>query len=122
MIVDITKRKSVAEQIYIGTDGAVTQELRPNTVYVFGGELTSLTLTLGTPMNGIANIYQVFFKNGSTAVNLLYPATVTFADATFTPAANCWTELSIQYVYSTTEGGVTTPHYIAHGSNIEEGV
>ena len=109
-------------QTEIATDGAVTQALDPNKTYVFSGDLTSLTLTLNAPVDGIANIYQVFFKNGSTAVNLLYPATVTFADAAFTPAANGWTELSIQYVYSTTEGGVTTPHYIAYGRNIEEGV
>lgn len=118
---DIGAAPAITE-VTVQTSGAVTQALDPNKTYVFSGDLTSLTLTLNAPVDGIANIYQVFFKNGSTAVNLLYPTTVTFADAAFAPAANGWTELSIQYVYSTTEGGVTTPHYIAYGSNIEEGV
>lgn len=117
---DIGAAPAITE-VTVQTSGAVTQALDPNKTYVFSGDLTSLTLTLNAPVDGIANIYQVFFKNGSTAVNLLYPTTVTFADAAFAPAANGWTELSIQYVYSTTEGGVTTPHYIAYGSNIEEG-
>jgi len=113
---------SPTEQITVADSGAVTQALDPNKVYVFTGDLTSLTLTLNAPVAGIANIYQVFFFNGTAAVNLVYPSNVTFADAAFAPAADLWTELSIQYVYSTTEDNVTTPHYFAHGSNIEEGV
>ena len=101
--------------------GAVTATLDPNTVTVFTGELTSLTLTPGAPVEGIANIYQVFFKNGSTAVTLSMPSNV-IIDAAFAPEAGAWTELSIQYVYSVTEGGVTTHYYIARGGNVEEGV
>lgn len=101
------------------SEDAADYELRPNTVVTFIGTLTSLTLTLGAPVEEIANIYQVFFKNGATAVTLSLPSNV-IIDADFAPEAGVWTELSIQYVYSTTEGGVTTPHYIAYGRNIEE--
>lgn len=99
--------------------GAVTATLNPNTVTVFTGELTSLTLTPGAPVEGIANIYQVFFKNGATAVTLSMPSNV-IIDAAFAPEAGAWTELSIQYIYSVTEGGVTTHYYIARGGNVQE--
>ena len=109
---DISGLAQKVEQIYIDTDGAVTQELRPNTVYVFGGELTSLTLTLGTPIEGIANIYQVFFANGATPVTLSLPASVDIGD--FAPEANKISEISIQLVDAFGELRV---YCIARGDN-----
>ena len=109
---DISGLAQKVEQIYIDTDGAVTQELRPNTVYVFGGELTSLTLTLGTPIEGIANIYQVFFANGATPVTLSLPSSVDIGD--FAPEANKVSEISIQRVGAFSE---LRDYCIARGDN-----
>lgn len=107
---DTTKADKV-ERIYIDADGAVTQELAPNTVYMFTGDLTSLTLTLGTPIDGIANIYQVFFKNGLTPVTLTLPASVDIGD--FVPEAEKISELNIQLV----EIGNIKNYCIARGDN-----
>lgn len=113
-------KQDVTSQFTNASTGAVTAMLYPNTVTVFTGELTSLTLTPDAPVDAtIANIYQVFFKNGATAVTLSLPSNV-IIDADFAPEAGVWTELSIQYVYSETEGGVTTHYYIARGGNIQE--
>ena len=113
-------KQDVTSQFTNASTGAVTAMLDPNTVTVFTGELTSLTLTPDAPENETtANIYQVFFKNGATAVTLSLPSNV-IIDADFAPEAGAWTELSIQYVYAVTEGGGTTHYYIARGGNIQE--
>lgn len=50
------------------TDTNVT--LQPNKLYVFP-EMTSLTVTLGTPSNtNVANEYHFFFTSGATATTL----------------------------------------------------
>lgn len=111
----IAAKADNVEQIYIDTDGAVTQELRPNTVYVFRGELTSLTLTFGTPISGIANLYQAFFFNGSTAVNLMLPSGVSIGD--FAPEADKLSEINIQYIGPLDQTGTQRAEYILRGDN-----
>lgn len=102
-------------QVTVTTAGAVTQELAPNTVYVFTGELTSLTLTLGTPISGIANLYQAFFFNGSTAVNLTLPSGVDIGD--FVPEADKLSEINIQYIGPLGQTGTQRAEYILRGDN-----
>lgn len=102
-------------QVEVSTSGVVTQELAPNTVYVFTGELTSLTLTLGTPISGIANLYQAFFFNGSTAVNLMLPSGVSIGD--FAPEADKLSEINIQYIGPLGQTGTQRAEYILRGDN-----
>ena len=66
-------------------DGDVVQELLPNVAYHFTGNLTSLTLTLGTA-TGTAQ-YHFDFIAGATAPTLTMPSTVTMPDS-FTVEAN----------------------------------
>lgn len=74
---------------------SVSQLLAPNTYYSFG-EVTSLTVTLGTPVSGINNEYTFEFDSGSTVTNLSLPASVIGIDTTkFT--ANTHYEISIKY-------------------------
>lgn len=54
-----------------------TQELEPNKFYKFGNAVTSLTVTLGTPIDGIVNIYNFSFTAGqANPMNL--PDTIIF--------------------------------------------
>lgn len=74
---------------------SVSQLLAPNTYYSFG-EVTALTVTLGTPVSGINNEYTFEFDSGSTATTLSIPASVVGIDATAI-AANTHYEISIKY-------------------------
>ncbi len=49
--------------------------LTPNTLHTWG-EVTSLTLTLGTEESGVANEYLAEFVSGSTATSLSLPDTI----------------------------------------------
>lgn len=57
-----------------GTSGT-TATLNPNTFYVWG-TVSSLTLTLGTEVSGVANEYLFQFTSGTTATTLSLPSTV----------------------------------------------
>ena len=58
----------VSRQEMQNTDAVVT--LQPNILYVFP-EMSSLTITLGTPSNAnVANEYHFFFTSGQTATTL----------------------------------------------------
>lgn len=57
-----------------------TQQLSPNTFYQFGS-VTSLTVTLGSAVSGIANIYAFSFTAGQDAPTITLPQSVTIADA-----------------------------------------
>lgn len=58
----------VSRQEMQNTDAVVT--LQPNILYVFP-EMSSLTITLGTPSNAnVANEYHFFFTSGATATTL----------------------------------------------------
>ena len=72
-----------------------TQELSPNMLYSFG-TMTSLTVTLGTPVSGINNQYVFEFDSGSTATVLSVPNTIVWP-ATLTIKANKHYEISIKY-------------------------
>lgn len=58
-----------------GNSGVVTQELAPNKYYVFG-TCTSLTITLGTPVENKLNEYMFEFTSGDTATVLGVPETI----------------------------------------------
>lgn len=72
-----------------------TQALSPNVVYSFG-EMTSLTVTLDTPVNSVNNQYVFEFDSGSTATNLSVPNTVIWP-ATLTIKAGKHYEINIKY-------------------------
>ena len=55
-----------------------SQELAPNTLYVFAERTTNLTLTLGTPIVGIANEYHLFLVVGSTAPTITWPTGISW--------------------------------------------
>jgi hypothetical protein len=71
-----------------------TQTLAPNTFYKFTGAVTSLTLTLGTPIDGIANIYAFSFVAGAANPTISLPASVTI-DGTPSIASGDYVEFSI---------------------------
>lgn len=71
-----------------------TQTLAPNTFYKFTGQVTSLTLTLGTPIDGIANIYAFSFVAGAANPTISLPASVTI-DGTPSIAQGDYVEFSI---------------------------
>lgn len=53
-----------------------TQQLAPNTFYKFTGAVTSLTLTLGSEVSGIANIYAFRFTAGVDNPTITLPSGV----------------------------------------------
>ena len=59
----------------VGSSGAITQELSPNTYYKFS-RCTSLTITLGAEVSGILNEYMFEFISGVTPTVLNLPETV----------------------------------------------
>ena len=71
-----------------------TQTLTPNTFYKFTGLPTSLTLTLGTPISGIANIYAFSFVAGAANPTISLPSSVTI-DGTPSIAQGDYVEFSI---------------------------
>ena len=71
-----------------------TQELASNTFYKFTGAVTSLTLTLGTPIDGITNIYAFSFVAGAANPTISLPASVTI-DGTPSIASGDYVEFSI---------------------------
>lgn len=74
---------------------SVTQELQAGIFYSFG-TLTSLTITLQTPISGMVNEYKFEFDSGSTATTLSIPASVVGIDTTAIQA-NKHYEVSIKY-------------------------
>ena len=71
-----------------------TQTLAPNTFYKFTGEVTALTLTLGTPIDEITNIYAFSFTAGADNPTISLPASVTI-DGTPSIAQGDYVEFSI---------------------------
>lgn len=59
-------------------DSTAAQELAPNVLYIFATRTSTLTLTLGTPIVGIANEYHFFVVCGSTAPTINFPAGITW--------------------------------------------
>lgn len=55
-----------------------SQELAPNTVYLFENRTNNLTLTLGTPLAGQNNEYHFFVVVGATAPTLTYPVGISW--------------------------------------------
>ena len=55
-------------------DSTAEQVLAPNVLYVFETRTSTLTLTLGTPIVGIANEYHFFIVCGSTAPTINFPS------------------------------------------------
>lgn len=77
------------------TGTSVTQALTPNVFYSFG-TMTSLTVTLGSVVSSVNNVYSFEFTSGSTATTLTLPNTVIWQD-TVTIEANTHYEISIKY-------------------------
>lgn len=81
-------------QVSQGTSNT-TATLSPNTFYVWG-TVSSLTLTLGTAVSGVANEYLFQFTSGTTATTLSLPSTIKWAnDETPTFEANKTYQISI---------------------------
>ena len=59
-------------------DTTAEQELAPNVLYIFSTRTSTLTLTLGTPIDGIANEYHFFLVCGSTAPTINFPEGITW--------------------------------------------
>lgn len=59
-------------------DNTAEQELAPNTLYIFSNRTSTLTLTLGTPIVGIANEYHFFIVCGTTAPTINFPSGITW--------------------------------------------
>ena len=82
-------------QPLIEVSGATpTQTLAPNTFYKFISQPTSLTLTLGTPIDGITNIYAFSFVAGAANPTISLPASVTI-DGTPSIASGDYVEFNI---------------------------
>lgn len=71
-----------------------TQTLSPNTFYKFTDAVTSLTLTLGSEVSGITNIYAFRFTAGQDNPTITLPQGVQIADAP-TIATGDYVEFSI---------------------------
>jgi len=56
----------------------VSQELAPNTLYIFASRTSNLTLTLGSPIVGKANEYHCFIVCGSTAPTITWPTGISW--------------------------------------------
>lgn len=59
-------------------DSTAAQELAPNVLYIFDNRTITLTLTLGTPIVGIANEYHFFIVCGSTAPTVNLPSGISW--------------------------------------------
>lgn len=89
--VTITLTNGTTSKFYIhnGGDMAVisvsgatpTQQLQRNTFYKFTGAVTSLTLTLGSEVSGITNIFAFSFTAGQDNPTISISPSVTIADA-----------------------------------------
>ena len=55
-----------------------SQELAPNTLYIFAERTTDLTLTLGAPIVGVANEYHLFLTTGSAAPTITWPTGISW--------------------------------------------
>ena len=55
-------------------DNTAEQVLAPNVLYFFETRTSTLTLTLGKPIDGIANEYHFFVVCGSTAPTINFPS------------------------------------------------
>lgn len=75
---------------------SVTQALSPNTFYSFG-TVTSLTITLSTPVSNIPNQYAFEFDSGSTAATVSLPASISWQNGEPEVEANKHYEISIRY-------------------------
>lgn len=79
----------------ISVSGATpTQQLARNTFYKFTTPITSLTITLGSEVSGITNIYAFSFTAGADNPTITLPVGVTVADAP-TIATGDYVEFSI---------------------------
>lgn len=59
-------------------DSTASQELAPNVLYIFETRTSTLTLTLGTPIVGIANEYHFFIVCGSSAPTVNFPSGISW--------------------------------------------
>ena len=59
-------------------DSTAEQVLAPNVLYIFETRTSTLTLTLGTPIEGIANEYHFFVVCGSTAPTINFPSGISW--------------------------------------------
>lgn len=60
----------------VDDSGDVSKELKPNTFYIFTGELTSLVITFGATADGKQNEYMGQFSVSDTVPTLTFPNSV----------------------------------------------
>lgn len=85
----------LAQEVVTGT-GTQSKTISANTFVSFG-TMTSLSVTLGSPVSGITNEYAFEFDSGSTATTLSLPASIVWQDDPSSPEANKHYEISIKY-------------------------
>lgn len=81
-------------RVYEVSGATPSTNLLPNAFYKFTGAVTSLTLTLGTPTDGITNIYAFSFVAGAANPTISLPASVTI-DGTPSIASGDYVEFNI---------------------------
>lgn len=96
-------------RVLISASSSAIPPLSPNTLYVFTGDATALSITLAAPTNNnIENEYHFIFNSGSTATTLTLPNTIRQPDG-FTVEANHVYEVSILEDNMTAQGWEVTP-------------
>ena len=89
--------RNVADEnvrVYEVSGATPNTTISPNAFYKFTGAVTSLTLTLGTPIDGITNIYAFSFVAGAANPTISLPSSVTI-DGTPSIAAGDYVEFNI---------------------------
>lgn len=70
-------------KVAVPASGAVEQEILPDKFYDFTGSITSLTITLGSAIDGRENEYKGQFTTGATAPTVSFPASVSWIGGAF---------------------------------------
>ena len=75
-------RRPIRDSIGVPTmtipNSTASQELAPDTLYVFASRTSNLTLTLGTPLVGKVSEYHCFIVCGGTAPTITWPSGITW--------------------------------------------
>lgn len=95
-------------RLVIASDSPAIPPLSPNTLYVFTGDATTLSITLAAPANNnVVNEYHFIFNSGSTPTTLSLPNTIRQPDG-FTVESNHVYEVSILENNMTAQGWAVT--------------
>ncbi|MGN1060145.1 MAG: hypothetical protein ACI4QN_00280 [Candidatus Coproplasma sp.] len=75
-LIDYINSASITPVEVVGDSGDVVKEIKPNTLYSFTGNLTTLQIAFSEPVQGKENEYKGQFVVGSTIPTVLFPDTV----------------------------------------------